>query len=116
MINVTDGVNCWDLKIPMAKVWYIYKGLCTELGVKPVMTDGVAPRAGKSLHPVGLAVDLRIRDLESKQQQYLYRMIKLLLGRDYDVILYKTHIHVEYQRHLDDMELWLGASVYSVVE
>lgn len=47
-----------------------------------------------SRHYVGLAVDIRIWYV--KNPQVFADSIKKLLGKHYDVVLEKTHIHVEY--------------------
>ena len=49
-----------------------------------------------SLHYKGLAIDLRTRDLTYKESLDFYLFLKRNLGKDYDVLLYKTHIHIEY--------------------
>lgn len=47
-----------------------------------------------SLHPDGLAVDLRIWELSHPVQ--VAAALELLLGPEYDVVLEDTHVHVEY--------------------
>jgi hypothetical protein len=47
----------------------------------------------KSKHYTGDAFDIR---LETKNNALFYCSIKKMLGRNYDVILETTHIHVEY--------------------
>jgi hypothetical protein len=51
-----------------------------------------------SLHYVGRAVDLRIRDVASKDTVIpaIVRDLKEALGAAYDVILEPTHIHIEF--------------------
>lgn len=58
-------------------------------------TDGKHKKG--SLHYVGLAVDLRIKDLTPVVTGSYYHALKLALSRLCDVILEKDHIHVEYQ-------------------
>jgi len=51
-----------------------------------------------SLHYVGAAVDLRIRNLSSKSiAQSIVNEIKTNLGDDFDVVLESNHIHIEFQ-------------------
>ena len=45
-----------------------------------------------SLHYVGKAVDLRIRDYVDTWAMYLHNT----LGKDWDVVIESDHIHVEY--------------------
>lgn len=47
-----------------------------------------------SLHYVGAAVDLR---LPAKRRQQIARNIRERLGGDYDVVLERSHIHIEFQ-------------------
>jgi len=49
-----------------------------------------------SRHYVGLAFDVRTRDLPTKKRSILAGMIGKCLTNQYDVVLEKTHIHVEY--------------------
>ena len=48
----------------------------------------------KSLHYKGLAIDIRTRDM--KKPVDCYKRIKDKLDKDFDVVLEKTHIHIEY--------------------
>ncbi len=48
-----------------------------------------------SLHYKGYAIDLRLPK-EGKNWGAIVAMIKAFLGENFDVILEKTHIHVEY--------------------
>jgi len=50
-----------------------------------------------SLHYTGCAIDIRTRNLTPVQQKAITKQLKLALGKDYEVILEKTHIHIEYQ-------------------
>ena len=105
-IYLKKGVTIDGLKQPMDKVIRLWATICDIVQVKPVVTDGVRPYKDKerSLHPHGLALDLRTRDMIGKGKD-IYPILDLLkynLGREYDVILYDSHIHVEYQKFLDD--------------
>ena len=48
-----------------------------------------------SLHYVGEAVDIRIWRLSKREQRLLVAALAVALGHDYDVVLEKTHIHIE---------------------
>lgn len=56
------------------------------------LVDGTHSRG--SLHYVGAAADLR---LPRRHVPLIARELGKRLGRDYDVVLEKTHIHIEYQ-------------------
>jgi len=49
-----------------------------------------------SLHYSGLAVDLRIRHIPQASLSDLVASLCAALGDNFDVVLEKTHIHVEY--------------------
>lgn len=102
MLYKKKGVKTDGLKVPMVKVLQLYNDLCALSGKDGVITDAVAKRENKSLHPVGLAVDLRTSHLSYYQKSIMFSLLVRLLGNDYDCINYDTHMHVEYQRHLDD--------------
>lgn len=50
----------------------------------------------KSLHYKGMAVDIRTRDLVGITAFEIAKRIRELLTADYDVVVEKTHIHIEY--------------------
>lgn len=107
-LYLKKGVKIDGLKQPMDRVIRLWLTICDIYGVKPVITDGVRPITGneRSLHPHGLAVDLRTRDMleKGKDIRPAADLLKYNLGKDYDVLTYKTHLHVEYQRFLDDQK------------
>lgn len=49
-----------------------------------------------SLHYKGRAFDLRTRNLKGITPQGMALMLKGQLGKDFDVVVEKDHIHVEY--------------------
>ena len=57
-------------------------------------TDG-AHMAG-SLHYAGYALDFRTRHLTSEQKEAFRRQLSEALGKHYDVVLHKSHLHCEF--------------------
>ena len=103
MIKKKHGVKMKGLKAPMIKPLSLANDLYVLCGRDLVISEGIAKRDGKkSLHPVGLAVDIRTRDLTHHQKSIVFSILLKQLGNDFDVIMYDTHIHIEYQRALDD--------------
>ena len=99
-IKVKKGVNM-DLCMPMSKPLSALAEIFSSFGKDLVITDARAPRKSRSLHPLGLAFDFRTRHLNDVEKDIIIYILRLMEG--YDVIEYKTHIHVEYQKHLDDL-------------
>lgn len=50
-----------------------------------------------SLHYSGNAVDLRIHYFTEEQTESVFNALKSILTIDFDVVLEKDHIHLEYQ-------------------
>lgn len=50
-----------------------------------------------SLHYVGLAVDLRTHYFTNTEKELVAKDLKEALGENYDVVVEKTHIHIEFQ-------------------
>lgn len=91
-------------------------GCCPEIGLAITAALGVYDRHGKdcwvtsltegkhrrgSLHYVGAAVDLRTKHLPGGSQGPSARAVadqlRDALGPEYDVVLEKDHVHVEFQ-------------------
>jgi hypothetical protein len=58
--------------------------------------DGDGVHKSGSLHYSGYAFDCRTRYFDSARVQTVAKAIREKLGRDYDVLVEKDHIHVEY--------------------
>ena len=78
----------------------IYKNHGKEL----VITSGSefsTRHSTTSLHYSGSAVDLRTNYFRSGEVDIVRAEIKERLGRDFDVVIESTHIHLEYQPKRD---------------
>lgn len=97
------GVKLFGLQLPMRKVLKyaeeVWKQHNQELWI--TCTVGSVHSAG-SLHPYGYAVDLRSRYFTSDVKYIVAEKLRRKLGKDYQVLVRKDHIHVEYQKILDD--------------
>ena len=58
------------------------------------LTDGRHSR--NSLHYSGNAMDLRTRNINEDELLPLVNTLRIALGENYDTVLEKDHIHVEY--------------------
>lgn len=96
MIIIKQGVDVRGLHPFIWNMLYDIEPFYNELGLNLVITsalDGIHSRA--SLHYLGLAVDIRIRELNTPID--MFDRIKSVLHPAYDVVLESTHIHIEYQ-------------------
>ncbi len=67
-------------------------------GVPLVITSVMEGKHSRgSLHYVGLAVDLRVNDLPPSEWEIVTDQVKAALGPQFDVVLEKDHLHVEFQ-------------------
>lgn len=74
--------------------------VCVRWGVECVITSGTDGSHGlhnATLHPAGLALDYRTRELRTVDVPAFAREVRLILGKDYDVVIESDHLHVEYQ-------------------
>lgn len=73
------------------KIWSKYN---QEL----VVTELTGGKHGTaSLHYVGLAADLRTRYFSDEEKELVAKELREALGENYDVVVEKTHIHIEFQ-------------------
>lgn len=85
---------------PMSYLWKAFfmgdlNGMTITSGHEGVPGDGVHGK--DSLHYKGHAVDLRVRDVDNARAHYQFvQALKILLGKDYDIVWEGDHIHVEY--------------------
>lgn len=100
-LHVKTGVILAGLKPEMARTVIRVMLIYSEYGVPAVITSGLdGHHSSKSLHYVGLALDWRTRHLPGgylgPAAHAVREQIAAVLGDDYDVVLEKDHIHVEY--------------------
>jgi len=101
-MKIKDGASLIGLKLPMRKVLIIADELWKDAGKELVVTEGTGgTHSAGSLHPFGYAVDLRSRYFDTSTQRDVASALRLRLGPDYDVVVHKTHVHVEYQKILE---------------
>ena len=95
-MKLKNGVSISGLRPEILVALIVAEGIAREEGSEIVVTSGVdgQHRAG-SLHYVGLAVDLRRWNL--RDPTAFVDRLKESLGPSFDVLLERTHIHVEFQ-------------------
>lgn len=96
-MRIKPGVKIKGIKpettVGMMIVDSVYKSFNAELIVTAV-TDGEHMKG--SLHYEGLAFDCRTHMFSKKMQDKVYLAIKGALGSEWDVVMHKTHIHIEF--------------------
>lgn len=98
MIKLKIGVMLRGLTPQTLLAIQVAEGVYADFGHETIVTsvcDGVHSRG--SLHYVGLAVDFRTRHLAAGDNFKVAGELKDRLGLEFDVVLERDHIHVEYQ-------------------
>lgn len=98
MLILKKGVDLTGLKPEMLVGLQVVASVFAEIGADCVVTsalDGKHSRA--SLHYAGQALDFRTRHLGPNVAKGVAQGCKKALGDQFDVVLEKTHIHVEFQ-------------------
>lgn len=96
-MRVARGVKLSGLEIEMKIALVIVEEVYLEHGQQSFIThtdDGV--HSAPSLHPYGYAIDYRMRFFRAKVKQLVYEKIRARLPKGFDVILHRTHLHVEW--------------------
>ena len=77
----------------------VAEGVYEDFGYGMVVTSITdSKHSAGSLHYAGCAIDLRTRDIEDKAMIIkITETIRKRLTKDYDIVLEKDHIHIEYQ-------------------
>jgi len=96
-VKLKDGVSLVGVQWQMFKAAIIAEAVYREYGTELVITSA---NDGKhkdgSLHYQGKALDLRTWTLNGREVM-VHAKLQRELAPDYDVILERDHIHVEYQ-------------------
>lgn len=96
-MKIKQGVSLGGLSQEMVLAWLVADSVWAEQMEEGVITSG---KDGKhktfSKHYTGNALDLRTRYFAPDQIEYCASRLRGILGKDYDVVVEETHIHVEY--------------------
>lgn len=97
MIKIKPGVRLTGLRPEVLLGVQAADSVYAKYGLDCVITSAVDGIHSKgSLHYTGQAVDLRTRDSGAKINE-IVRDIKEALAENYDVVLEKDHLHLEFQ-------------------
>jgi len=97
-MGIKKGAKINGLKSEMILAFIIAQTIYYDYNIPCILTEGTGGDHGiASLHYVGFAIDLRTRDMSKSTAEIIVEQIKKALGDQYDVILEKDHIHIEFQ-------------------
>ena len=97
-----DDVIITGLQLQMRKVLIVADKIWKEHGQELVVTSALdGTHSAGSLHYYGYALDFRSRYFSEEDKIIVSNKLRKRLGSDYDIIVHKTHIHVEYNRILE---------------
>ena len=97
-MSIKKGAEVNGLRPEMVIALMIAGGVYSEYDIECVLTEGSGAKHGNaSLHYVGLAIDLRTRNIPANLREEIADRIRRALGEQYDVVLESDHIHIEYQ-------------------
>ena len=83
--------------LTVEKIWLTYgEEAVITAGTEAVDEDGSFIHSLGSLHPFGRALDFRTRYFDRATQVSVSNDLRYALGSEYDIILHKSHIHIEY--------------------
>ena len=93
-----SGVRVLGMRPELILALIVAETVFNEEDVELVITSAIDGKHSRgSLHYVGAAVDLRTRQLSKEAVIRVQNRLAASLGLDYDVVLEKTHLHVEFQ-------------------
>jgi len=97
-MRLKTGVSIKNISPQMVIACMVAKDLYDTLDQEFVITSGCdGNHIQDSLHYVGKAVDIRTREFPTEGQcKAVANEIGVRLGKEFDVIYHKNHIHIEY--------------------
>lgn len=96
-MKIKNGAKVNGLKTEILLAVIVASDIYKSLGQALVITELTGGKHSRaSLHYVGYAVDLRTHYFSDNGLE-AQKMLKNSLGTEYDVVLEKDHIHIEFQ-------------------
>ena len=93
-----NGARIHGLRPEMVVALIIIRDAFFNHGESCIITSGMEGKHGRaSLHFVGAALDFRTGGMKRELVSEIAVEIRDGLGRDYDVVVESTHLHVEWQ-------------------
>ncbi len=95
-MQIKDGVDINGIKPELVMGFIVADSVYKDLGKELVVTAVVDGKHGiGSFHYIGLAGDLRTRFFDDNGEEAA-RRLRVSLGKQWDVVLEKDHIHIEF--------------------
>lgn len=106
-MKIKKGVNTLGLNLKMRIVRVEVERIWKELNQEAVITAAVEDNhSAGSYHPYGYALDFRTRYFTKDEKEKAYSELKKRMKKYslyYDVVMEKTHIHIEF-----DYDRWVA--------
>ena len=97
-MKIKEGASLQGLNVTMRPVLIEAERIWKHYGQELVVTCGTdGEHSAGSMHYYGYALDFRTRDFTSIQKDTAHANLMSKLGLAYDVVLHKTHMHIEYK-------------------
>jgi len=96
-MKIKPGVKISGIKSQIIYAIFIADKIFSNYGLELTITSGIEAHT-KGFHPVGLGVDFRIWKIPFSTLTEIIIALKAMLGKNYDVVLEKDHIHVEFDK------------------
>ena len=95
---IKEGAKVNGIRPEMVLAYAMIQPIFKKLGIDCVITEATGATHNEgSLHYVGLAIDIRNRDIPVDIQAWLQVKLQNILGSQYEVLLESDHYHIEFQ-------------------
>lgn len=96
-MKIKQGANLRGLDIRIRPALIVADKVWKKHGQELVITCGLdGTHSAGSLHYYGLAIDCRTRYFDKTEITIIAKELRETLGKDFDVIVHYSHIHIEY--------------------
>jgi|14BtaG_2_1085337.scaffolds.fasta_scaffold160238_1 uncharacterized protein YcbK (DUF882 family) len=98
-LKLKSGVSVNGVKPELVLGLQVASGYFGSMGIKEMVVTSLVDgkHSSGSLHYVGYAADIRIWAIEESELAEFTEGLAVELGKEFDVVLEKDHIHMEFQ-------------------
>jgi hypothetical protein len=97
MLRLKEGVQLLGARPELLIAIIAARDVYAEYGYELYLTSVCDGKHSKgSRHYSGLAVDLRTRNVDEPDRPKIHAVLQRHLGKEFDVVLEPTHLHVEF--------------------